>query len=75
MGFNKYFVPEPTALLDMFRRTGVRNFFNRKIDAMIGSAESMRIIDEAYKLVEQEVHDTEIINIIEKKHGESTEAP
>jgi len=71
MGFNKYFVPEPTDLLDMFRRTGVKNFFNRKIDAMIGSTASMRIIDEAYELVKQDVHDTEIINIIERNYVES----
>ncbi len=69
MGFNKYFVPEPKDLISMLRRDGVRYFFNRKIDAMIGSTESMRILDDAYDLVKQDVPDSEIINIIETNHA------
>jgi hypothetical protein len=70
MGFNKYFVPEPTDLFNILRRDGVRYFFNRKIDAMIGSTESMRILDDAYALVKMEVEDSEILNIIQEKHAD-----
>lgn len=70
MGFNKYFVPEPNDLVEMLNRVGVRSFFNRKIDAMIGSSTSMRILDDAYELVKENIADSEILTIIQTKHAE-----
>jgi hypothetical protein len=70
MGFNKYFVPEPNDLVEMLNRVGVRSFFNRKIDAMIGSSASMRILDDAYELVKENIADSEILTIIQTKHAE-----
>lgn len=69
MGFNKYFVPEPANLVAMLRRDGVRTFFNRKIDAMLGSVESMRILDEAYDLMKLDMQDSEILKTIEANHA------
>jgi hypothetical protein len=69
MGFNKYFVPEPNDLVEMLNRVGVRSFFNRKIDAMIGSSASMRILDDAYELVKENIADSEILTIIQTKHA------
>jgi hypothetical protein len=70
MGFNKYYVPEPAKLVGILRRDGVRAFFNRKIDAMIGDSNSMRILDDAYALVRQDVEDTKILEIIEEQYGQ-----
>lgn len=75
MGFNKYFVPEPLALLKMLRRDGVRYFFNRKIDAMLGNSESMKILDDAYALVKLDLSDSEIINILETNYATVLEQP
>jgi hypothetical protein len=69
MGFNKYFVPEPDVLVKMLRRDGVRYFFNRKIDAMIGNTESMQILDDAYSLIKNDITDSEIIEIIENNYA------
>jgi hypothetical protein len=75
MGFNKYFVPEPPALLKMLRRDGVRHFFNRKIDALLGNAESMKILDDAYALVKLDMSDSEIISILETNYATVPEQP
>jgi hypothetical protein len=75
MGFNKYFVPEPDRVLEMLKRDGVRHFFNRKIDAMIGNSESMKILDDAYALVKLDLPDSEILNILENNYATISKQP
>jgi hypothetical protein len=36
---------------------------------MIGSSESMRILDDAYELVNENIADSEILTIIQTKHA------
>lgn len=70
MGFNKYFVPEPNRVLEMFKRDGVRNFFNRKIDAMLGDIVSIKIIDRAYELMTEGLADDAIFEKLLEEYGD-----
>lgn len=50
MGFNKYYVPEPAELVKQISETGPSEFRKRrtKIDAIIGSTDSVRIIEHPF---------------------------
>jgi hypothetical protein len=45
MGFNKFFVPEPTEVVRQVKLNGPTKFINRKIDAVIGNTTSIKMLD------------------------------
>lgn len=45
MGFNKYYIPEPSQLAEQIKRVGPAQVVNRKIDAIIGSSVSVDIFE------------------------------
>lgn len=47
---------------------GVADFFNRKIDAMLGSPISMQMIDDAYGLLKMKIDEDEIIETLKNKY-------
>ena len=49
MGFNKFFVPEPTEVARQVKLNGPTQFINRKIDAVIGNSTSIDIMDHIYE--------------------------
>jgi|LauGreDrversion4_2_1035121.scaffolds.fasta_scaffold741294_3 hypothetical protein len=67
MGFNKYFVPEPKQMIKVLE-DGVSDFFNRKIDALVGNSVSMQMIDDAYGLLKMKVDEDEIIETLKTKY-------
>jgi hypothetical protein len=67
MGFNKYLVPEPKKMIKVLE-DGVSDFFNRKIDAMIGNSVSMQMIDDAYGLMKMKIDEDEIIETLKTKY-------
>jgi hypothetical protein len=67
MGFNKYYVPEPNQMMKVLE-DGVADFFNRKIDAMLGSPISMQMIDDAYGLLKMKIDEDEIIETLKNKY-------
>ena len=68
MGFNKYYVPEPAELVKQIMENGPTAFRkNRnKIDAMIGSTDSIRIVEHVFGLAKMEAPDSEILESLEK---------
>lgn len=69
MGFNKYYVPEPAELVKQISTIGPTEFRkNRlKIDAMIGSTESVRIVEHVFDLAEIGAPDHEILESLTDK--------
>lgn len=67
MGFNKYYVPEPKRMLAVLEE-GISDFFNRKIDAMMGNAISIQMIDDAYGLMKLKIDEDEIIETLKEKY-------
>ena len=45
MGFNKFFIPEPTEVVRQVKLNGPTKFINRKIDAVIGNTTSIKMLD------------------------------
>lgn len=69
MGFNKYYVPEPAELVKQISTSGPSEFRKRrtKIDAMIGSTDSVRIVEHLFDLVEIGTSDQEILESLVQK--------
>jgi hypothetical protein len=69
MGFNKYYVPEPAELVKQISISGPTEFRkNRlKIDAMIGSTDSVRIVEHVFDLVSMGTSDPEILESLTAK--------
>jgi hypothetical protein len=69
MGFNKYYVPEPAELAKQISETGPSEFRKRrtKIDAMIGSTDSVRIVEHLFDLINIGAPDSEILESLADK--------
>ena len=69
MGFNKYYVPEPAELVKQIEDNGPAEFRkNRtKIDAIIGSTDSVRIIEHLFDLASIGTSDQEILESLIQK--------
>jgi hypothetical protein len=69
MGFNKYYVPEPGELVRQITEKGPSSFReNRnKIDAIIGSTESVRIVEHVFDMAEIGSPDSEILESLSQK--------
>lgn len=68
MGFNKYYVPEPAELAKQISEKGPTGFFSdRKIDAMIGSTDSVRMVEHMIGLINIGTMDSEIHDSLKKK--------
>ena len=67
MSFNKYLVPEPSKMISVLEG-GVAAFFRRKIDAMIGNSDSMRMLDDAYDMMRLGMEETEIIKTLKENY-------
>ena len=69
MGFNKYYVPEPGELAKQISETGPSEFRKRRtrIDAIIGSTDSVRIIEHLFDLVNIGAPDSEILESLAEK--------
>lgn len=63
MGFNKYYVPEPAELAKQIMDKGPTVFRKErnKIDAMIGSTDSVRIVEHVFDLIQVGTPDSEIL--------------
>ena len=63
MGFNKYYVPEPAELVKQIYGQGPVEFAKskRNIDAMIGSTDSVRIVEHVLDLFQIESSDSDMI--------------
>jgi hypothetical protein len=68
MGFNKYYVPEPGELAKQILEKGPTEFrkSRSKIDAMIGSTDSIRIVEHVFGLAKMETPDSEILESLTK---------
>jgi hypothetical protein len=62
MGFNKYYVPEPGELVKQISENGPLQFsrVRNKIDAMIGSTDSVRIIEHLFGMAATGLSDLEM---------------
>lgn len=69
MGFNKYYVPEPAELVKQISTSGPSEFreSRKRIDAMIGSTDSVRIVEHVFDLVEMGTSDPEILESLSEK--------
>ena len=69
MGFNKYYVPEPAELAKQISTSGPSEFreSRKRIDAMIGSTDSVRIDEHVFDLVEMGTPDSEILESLGEK--------
>jgi hypothetical protein len=69
MGFNKYYVPEPAELVKQISTSGPSEFSKnrKKIDAMIGSTDSVRIVEHLFDLAEMGSPDQEILESLVQK--------
>ena len=68
MGFNKYYVPEPAELAKQISEKGPTGFFSdRKIDAMIGSTESVRMVELVLGLLKLKTPDSDIQETLKGK--------
>lgn len=69
MGFNKYYVPEPGELVRQITEKGPASFreSRNKIDAMIGSTESVRIVEHVFDMAEIGSTDSEILESLLEK--------
>lgn len=70
MGFNKYYIPEPTRLAEQIKRVGPAQVVNRKIDAILGSAVSI----DMFKFICDSLHlglsEAEVMLELAKKYPE-----
>lgn len=62
MGFNKYYVPEPGELAKQISENGPLQFsaVRNKIDAMIGSTDSVRIVEHLFDMATTGLSDLEM---------------
>jgi hypothetical protein len=69
MGFNKYYVPEPAELAKQISTSGPSEFRKnrKKIDAMIGSTDSVRIVEHVFDLSAMGAPDSEILESLADK--------
>ena len=69
MGFNKYYVPEPAELVKQIEDKGPAEFrkSRAKIDAMIGSTDSVRIVEHIFDLANIGTSDQEILESLIQK--------
>ena len=63
MGFNKYYVPEPQDFIEHLERGGGPSHFVaiKKIDAVIGSDLSVKMLDRVYEMVRNGSKDSEVL--------------
>jgi hypothetical protein len=69
MGFNKYYVPEPAELVRQISDNGPAEFSKSrtKIDAIIGSTDSVRIVEHLFDLAEIGTSEQEILESLVQK--------
>jgi hypothetical protein len=67
MGFNKFFVPEPTEVVRQVKLNGPTQFINRKIDAVIGNTTSIKMMDHIELEVSSGKLDKQILTSLRKK--------
>jgi hypothetical protein len=69
MGFNKYYVPEPAELVKQIEDKGPAEFrkSRTKIDAIIGSTDSVRIVEHIFDLANIGTSDQEILESLIQK--------
>ena len=67
MGFNKYYIPEPPEFFKSVERIGPGAFVaTRKIDAVVGSSQSILMLDLLYKLVKENIDDSNILKELKR---------
>lgn len=67
MGFNKYYIPEPKDLANLMMKNGPKMTVSRKIDAIIGNPDSIKIFDVAYEMVSTGMADSDVISELTQK--------
>lgn len=79
MSFNKYFIPEPAVIAEQIKERGPKSFISRKIDAVIGNPDSVKILDHIYEEVNLGKDDDSVMISLSKKfptyfNGESVKS-
>jgi CBS domain containing-hemolysin-like protein len=69
MGFNKYFIPEPDALIRQIIETGPTRFMvhRSKTDAVIGNSDSIKIFDHVHERLLDQKSDSDIVKSLKLK--------
>ena len=75
MGFNKYYIPEPTDLIKTIISSGPNEFMRlrSKVDAVIGNSVSISIMDHVYDRVLDGKSDDSILKSLKLKFPDQYE--
>lgn len=68
MSFNKYYIPGPIELVKMIKELGPAKVVNRKIDAIVGSSESIRIFEFISELMRLGLSESDVTEELSKKY-------